>query len=146
MASRGRLLEITNLPGFVAQDGGEWLGYVAYEIVVEALEVTALESIRPGAGVGGALLAACARVAADRHLRRLWLITTNDNTAALRFYQRHGLRVVAVHRDAVSRARRDLKPEIPLLGAEGIPIRDEIEIELPRAEWDDFIERYAWPT
>lgn len=146
MASRGRLREITGLPGFVAEDDGEWLGYAAYEIVVEALEVAVLEGIRPGMGVGGALLAACARVAADRHLRRLWLTTTNDNTTALRFYQRHGLRVVALHRDAVSRARRELKPDIPLLGAEGIPIRDEIELELPRAEWDDFIERYEWPS
>lgn len=146
MASRGRVLEITDLPGFVAEDDGEWLGYAAFEIVVDALEIACLESITPGVGVGGALLAACTGVAVERQLRRLWLVTTNDNTAALRFYQRHGLRLVALHRDAVNRARRDLKPEIPPVGAEGISIRDEIELELPRAEWDDFIERYAWPS
>jgi len=146
MASRGRLLEIPNLPGFVAEDNGDWLGYAAYEIVVRALEVAGLESLKPGGGVGGALLAACVRVALERDLRRLWLITTNDNTAALRFYQRHGLRIVAVHRDAVSHARRDLKPEIGLIGADSIPIRDEIELELPPAEWRDFVERYGWPA
>ena len=26
----------------------------------------------------------------------------------------------------------------------GIPIRDEIELELPHANWPDFVERYAW--
>ena len=61
--------------------------------------------------------------------RRLWLITTNDNLAALRFYQRRGFELVAVHRRAVAAARR-LKPEIPLVGAHGIPIRDEIELEM----------------
>jgi RimJ/RimL family protein N-acetyltransferase len=62
-------------------------------------------------------------------MRRVWLITTNDNSDALKFYQKAGFRIVAVHRDAVALARR-LKPEIPLVGENGIPIRDEIELEL----------------
>jgi RimJ/RimL family protein N-acetyltransferase len=61
--------------------------------------------------------------------RRLWLITTNDNTAALRFYQRRGFTLAAIHCDAVSRSRQ-IKPEIPLIGNDGIPIRDEIELEM----------------
>jgi RimJ/RimL family protein N-acetyltransferase len=60
---------------------------------------------------------------------RVWLITTNDNTDALRFYQKAGFRIVAVHQDAVALARR-IKPEIPIMGENGIPIRDEIELEL----------------
>jgi hypothetical protein len=59
---------------------------------------------------------------------RVWLITTNDNLHALCFYQRRGFQLVAVHRDAVSRSRK-IKPSIPLIGANGIPIRDEIELE-----------------
>jgi N-acetylglutamate synthase-like GNAT family acetyltransferase len=146
MASRGRLLEITELPGFVAIEGGDWLGYGAYEVIVESLEVAVLESLRQGTGVGGGLLAACVAVALESDLRRLWLITTNDNTTALSFYQRHGFRIVVVHRDAVTRARHDLKPEIALTGLNGTPIRDEIELELPRAEWADFVRRYRWPS
>lgn len=57
------------------------------------------------------------------------LITTNDNTAALGFYQRVGFGVAAIHRDAVTAVRR-LKPEIPLLGENGVPITDEIELEM----------------
>ena len=60
---------------------------------------------------------------------RLWLITGNDNTSALRFYQKRGFRLVAVYRNAVDQARR-LKPEIPLYGNDGIPITDEIELEM----------------
>ena len=37
--------------------------------------------------------------------------------------------LVAVHREAVTRSRLT-KPEIPLIGANGIPLRDEIELEL----------------
>jgi GNAT superfamily N-acetyltransferase len=61
--------------------------------------------------------------------RRLWLITTNDNLPALRFYQKRGFVLVRLHRGAVAGSRR-LKPEIPLTGSEGIPIRDELELEL----------------
>jgi GNAT superfamily N-acetyltransferase len=62
--------------------------------------------------------------------KRLWLITTNDNLTALRFYQRRGFVLVAVHRNAVELSRK-LKPQIPLIGEHGIPIRDEIELEMP---------------
>src|SRR5688572_25797746 len=109
------------------------------------MEIALIESFEAGRGVGGALIAACVRVARDRGLRRIWLITTNDNVHALRFYQRHGFSLVAVHRGAVDAARRTLKPEIPLLGEDDIPIRDEVELELPHGQWNDFIERYGWP-
>ena len=37
--------------------------------------------------------------------------------------------MAAVHRGAVDDSRRKLKPEIPVAGAYGIPVRDEIELE-----------------
>ena len=62
-------------------------------------------------------------------LRRVWLVTTNDNLDALRFYQRRGLRIAAVHPGAVDRSRA-VKPTIPLVDAYGIPLRDELIMEL----------------
>ena len=61
--------------------------------------------------------------------KRLWLITTNDNMHAVRFYQRRGFMLVAVHRNALAVSRK-LKPEIPLIGVDGIPLRDEIELAM----------------
>jgi RimJ/RimL family protein N-acetyltransferase len=61
--------------------------------------------------------------------RRLWLITTNDNTRALRFYQRQGFQLIALHFDAIEVSRK-LKPEIPLVGYGGIVIRHELELEM----------------
>ena len=60
---------------------------------------------------------------------------SNDNPPALRFYQKRGFALVAVHANAVERSRQ-IKPEIPLIGRGGIPIRDEIELELRTAALD----------
>jgi acetolactate synthase regulatory subunit len=53
------------------------------------------------------------------------LVTTNDNMRALRFYQRRGFRLVALNAGALDRSR-ELKPEIPATGMNGIPLRDEL--------------------
>ena len=71
----------------------------------------------------------------DAGATRLWLTTTNDNLAAVGFYQRRGLRIVAVHRGAVDRARL-LKPSIPVAGDNGIELHDELELELLLAPSD----------
>jgi RimJ/RimL family protein N-acetyltransferase len=85
--------------------------------------------------VGTALLSAAREVAADAGCRRIWLVTTNDNTPAMRFYERRGFRQSAVYRDALDRSRV-LKPEIPEIGLNGVPIRDEIEYEILLAVTD----------
>jgi hypothetical protein len=47
----------------------------------------------------------------------------------LRFYQRRGFELTALRRRAVEASRR-LKPQIPAIGLYGIPIRDELELDL----------------
>jgi hypothetical protein len=42
--------------------------------------------------------------------------------------------------DATTEARRTLKPEIPLTGEYGIPLRDELELELILSRSDDTLE------
>jgi RimJ/RimL family protein N-acetyltransferase len=145
MAAHGRLFEISELPGFIAERSGEWLGHVAYEIQGRMLEIVWIGSPRSGTGAGSALIAECVRVGLHLNLGRIWLVTTNDNVDALRFYQRRGFRLIALHPGAVAGARA-LKPEIPLVGSSGIPLRDELELEMPPAEWADFVKRYRWPS
>ena len=83
-------------------------------------------------GVGTALLVAVEAAGGRERWRRLWLVTTNDNVDAVRFYQRRGWEWVAFHHDAVTAARERLKPEIPARGAYGIAIRHELEFEAPK--------------
>ena len=76
-----------------------------------------------------ALLNEISRLARTAGCRRIWLITTNDNLPALGFYQRRGMRLIAVYPDALADARK-LKPTIPMRGLAGIPLLDELELEL----------------
>jgi GNAT superfamily N-acetyltransferase len=113
----------------VAVVDGENVGLITYYVANSECEIVTLDSVVPGIGVGTALVEAVHGVALERRCERLWLITTNDNVEALRFYQKRGFRILAVHRDAIEDAR-DMKPEIPLLGSHGIAIRDEIELDI----------------
>ena len=133
VVGHGEVYEPERLPGLAAYAGDVLVGLLTYRIAGGACEVVTLDSLREGIGVGTALIAAVAAAARAAGCARLWLITTNDNLGALRFYQKRGFALVAVHRGAVDRARA-LKPEIPLIGNDGIPLRDEIELEMPLDE------------
>ena len=129
MVTRGRIHSVDTLPGFVAVEDDRPVGLVTYRIDGDECEIVSLNSLVEGAGVGSALLDAVKTLAVYVPCNRLWLITTNDNVWALRFFQKRGFRLVAVHRDALEESRK-LKPEIPLTGIDGIPLRDEIELEM----------------
>lgn len=129
VVSRGRVHDAATLPGVVAEDGGERVGLATYRIDGADCEVVTINAFPKGGGAGTALIRAVSQVARDAGCRRVWLITTNDNLRALRFYQRRGFRLAALHRDALDRSR-ELKPSIPEVGLDGIPLRDELELEL----------------
>lgn len=129
VASRGRLHTVADLDCLVALRGNEWLGVAAFRVDGSECEIVLLEAFERYQGAGSALVSALADRSHAAGVERLWLVTTNDNVDALRFYQRRGFSIAALHRDAATEARRTLKPEIPLVGAHGIPIRDEIELE-----------------
>ncbi len=105
------------------------MGLVTYFLAHRSCEIVTLASLTSGKGIGTALVRAALKSAAARQCRRVWLITTNDNTGALRFHQKTGFSLVALHREAVSKSRKP-KPGIPDRGGDGIPIRDEIELEI----------------
>jgi len=64
------------------------------------------------------------------------VVTTNDNVDALRFYQLRGFRLAGLRPGAVDESRERLKPEIPAAGCHGIPLRDELELEMDLPEQD----------
>ena len=117
------------LPGFIAEAEGEIAGLLTYQLEGEACEIVTLNAWRAGLGVGTALIETVRQAAGREKCRRLWLVKTNDNQPALRFYQKRGFVIATVHLNAIEKDRR-LKPEIPLTGMDGIPIRDEIELEM----------------
>jgi ribosomal protein S18 acetylase RimI-like enzyme len=147
VVAHGNIYYPHTLPGFVArlsesERGGfregarsegkeisdDRVGLLTYRVADGDLEIVSIDSLHPERGIGTALIGAATREARDRSCRRIWLITTNDNLNALRFYQKRGFALVAIHRNALERSRA-LKPDIPLVGEYGIPLRDEIELE-----------------
>ena len=134
VARLGELLYPLDHPALVAEAAsGQLLGMLTYVPGRDwrQCEVLSLHADEQWRGAGTALIEAAAQLARRQGCTRLWVITTNDNVDALRFYQRRGFCLVRVHRGAVDRSRATLKPEIPLVGAYGIPLRDEIELERP---------------
>jgi GNAT superfamily N-acetyltransferase len=127
--SRGVVHYPQNLPGFIALHESDKVGLVTFNIVDGSCEIVTLNSTYPSYGVGTALIEAVRNIAIQSGCKRLCLITTNDNMDALRFYQKRGFVLVAVHRNALEQSRK-LKPEISLIGEHGIPLRDEIELEM----------------
>lgn len=117
------------LDGFIALDGNEWIGEITYAFLENECEIVSLDSARQGMGVGTMLIHNVVEEARKKDCRRIFLITTNDNLNALGFYQKRGFELVAVHRGALDKSRK-IKPGIPLMGANNIPLRDEIELEM----------------
>ena len=120
---------MTALPGLVAQEepGGARLGAATYRADGRGLEVVTLNSLAEGRGIGTALLAG-ARQRARRGGQRLWLTTGNDNVAAIGFYQRRGMDMVALHRDFADEVRK-VKPGLPGPSGGEIAFRHAIELE-----------------
>lgn len=129
IVSRGQVYLAHLLPGFVAEADGEKIGLATYHLDEAACELVTINSLRPGQGVGTALLAAVKQAAIEEGCKRLWVITTNDNFNALRFYQKRDFHLVAVYPNALDESRK-VKPEIPLFGQDGVPLRDELELEM----------------
>lgn len=149
ISSRGKWFDADRLPGFIAESGVTRIGLVTHAPLAantptsperrghldpfplrEDCEVITLSSREEwgGKGAGSLLLSACETAARNAGAPRIFLTTTNDNLHALGFYQRRGWSIVRVHRHAMDIARQT-HAEIPTVGMNGIPLRDEIELE-----------------
>ena len=131
VARRGELLDALDFRAVTARENGRLVGALTYMVKDRECEILTLHSARQWSGAGTALVVEVARLVAEMGCEHYWVLTTNDNVDALRFYQRRGFRISAIRCGAVDESRRLLKPEIPLVGQYGIPIRDEIELAQP---------------
>lgn len=129
VARLGELVDARAYPALVAERDGRLLGVLTYGPSSDACEILTLHAVEQWRGAGSALIRAVESIARQHGCRRLWLITTNDNIDALRFYQRRGFELCALHRGAVDHSRAHLKPEIPTFGDHEIALRDELELE-----------------
>jgi len=120
--------DCSTLDGFaVLNEEGQIIGLITYVIKDDECEIISLDSTEEGKGIGTALVKEVENLATKKKCQLLKLITTNDNLLALKFYQKRGFILSKIIHNAVEEARK-IKPDIPLTGNDGIPIRDEIEL------------------
>jgi GNAT superfamily N-acetyltransferase len=121
----GAEIDLTTMPALIA---GDRSGIAIFRESPKP-ELLLLQAIVASSGVGTALLDALATFLQLRGRSTLSVTTTNDNVAALAFYQRYGFRFKELRLNKVEEARA-IKPSIPAIAQNGIPIRDEIELIL----------------
>lgn len=129
MIIRGEIVDMTKVNGIVAMDADKIIGLLTYVINNGTCEITSLDSLQEGTGIGTTLVNKAISMAKEKSCSRIIVVTTNDNINAIRFYQKRGFDMARLYHDALD-ASRKLKPEIPLIGENNIPLKHEIEFEI----------------
>ena len=129
MVVHGEIYRPEQLNAIVVEEDQEWIGLITFSVVKNECEIISLDSLREGQGIGTTLINKVLEEARAAECRRVFLITTNDNLNALGFYQKRGFELVRINRGAINGSRK-IKPSIPLIGGNNIPLRDEIELEM----------------
>lgn len=129
MIIRGKEIDMTKTEGFFFSEDDKITGLITYIVYNHILEIISLDSLTENQGIGSKLVEAVINEAKERKCEKIVLITTNDNINAIKFYQKRGFDMALLYRNALDISRK-LKPEIPLIGDNSIPLRHEIEFEL----------------
>lgn len=129
MIVRGKEIDMTDTEGFYVVECDEIVALITYIIYEDSMEIMSLDSLNENNGIGTLLLEQVVEEAKKSGCKKIVLITTNDNINAIRFYQKRGFDMANLFRNAMEVSRR-MKPEIPLIGDNSIPLRHEIEFEM----------------
>ncbi len=129
IVSKGKSHQANKLSGFIALVDNNKVGLITYSIENNDCEIITLDSLIEIKRKGTALVEKIKEVEKEKNCKRVWLVTTNDNMKALHFYQKRGFALSALYPNALEQSRK-LKPEIPKIGIDNIPLRDEIELEI----------------
>jgi ribosomal protein S18 acetylase RimI-like enzyme len=119
------IYQCDTLDGFIFEENNQIIGLVTYIIKDNEIEVISLDSLQEGKGIGSSLMKKVEYIAKQKKLQLVSLVTTNDNMNALKFYQKRNYRIISIIPNGVNKAR-NIKPSIPLIGHDGIPLNDEL--------------------
>jgi len=127
---RGEIIDGTKLNGFIVYKGKKIIGLVTYIIYDNnECELVTIDSLRENRGTGTQLIGKVKEIAVENKCDKIKLVTSNSNIRAMGFYQKRGFILSNVYINEMEAVRK-LKPEIPLVADNGIPIRDGLEFTL----------------
>jgi GNAT superfamily N-acetyltransferase len=134
IVSIDRTYQPADVQGLVWRDEwGEPQGLITWHIDGDRAEIVTLDAYQQGRHIGGRLLDGAEAELHRRGVHRATIVTTNDNLRALAFYVRRGYRLVRIALDDMDSVRK-LKPDVPRLGHDNIPLRDMILLEKDLSE------------
>ena len=119
----------SKMDGLLAFKDGDVESFLIYEVIGKTCEIIVFEVLQKFKGLGTLMIEELKKVAKEKGCDRIFLMTTNDNLDALRFYQRRGFTICGIHLNSMEEARKK-KSSIPEVGDYDIPLRDEIDLEL----------------
>jgi N-acetylglutamate synthase-like GNAT family acetyltransferase len=128
MVTAGGITDASACPALIASADGRDIGLLTFRAAGDGCEIVSVDALEPMRGAGRSLVSALQQRATRDGWPRVVVVTTNDNLTALAFYQRLGFRMTGVEAGAVTRARV-IKPSIPEVAGNGLPVRDEIRLE-----------------
>lgn len=125
----GEIFDLQDEEGFIAYHGDTVTGLITYRITGHICEILSLNSNIENHGLGSSLIEKVIECAQLNKCDLLRVITTNDNLRAMGFFQKRGFHLVKLYVNAMDYVRK-VKPDIPLLGDNNIPLNDELEFEM----------------
>lgn len=128
IVTKGKIHRAEELQGYVVLYNGKVQALITYNISGGECEIVSLDSLLENQGIGTCLIEKVIQTVTNNGCKRVWLITTNDNTKAIRFFQRRGFDMIGLYINAIQESRK-IKPQIPLRGFDDIPILHEIEFQ-----------------
>jgi GNAT superfamily N-acetyltransferase len=128
MLVAGRFVQPEDVEGIGAFTGDRLHGIATWLVSGRMMHIVAVNSFSELRGIGVALVDAMIEQGKVSGMATLRASISNDNVVALRFYQKRGFRLTALHR-GIYDAMRQVRPSIPLAGLDNIPIRDELELD-----------------
>lgn len=126
----GRSWKLGDYDAYVARDAAGTIVRLVTTVVQKSTRLAlTLDNFSEQPGIGRLLLDFVMTMGREEGARSLRVLTTNDNTPALRYFQKRGFRIVAFYPGAIA-VYRQVAPTLPEIGVDGIPVRDAIELEI----------------
>ena len=109
LVSKGKIYKAEDLDGILTYENNKIIGLGLYYIKNNACEIVLLETFLQNKGIGTQIIEKIKENAKMKNCKRIWLITSNDNIDAIKFYQRRGFSIANIYKNAMDKSR-ELKP------------------------------------
>lgn len=122
----GEWFDLSKSKAFVCIEENKIVGIITYCYKDNKCEITSLVSLKEHCGIGQKLMSLVVDECRLSDMKKIFLVTTNDCIRAYKFYQQFGMELEEVRLNQLDVSRK-MKPEIPSIGEDNIPLKHELQ-------------------